>query len=101
MVNGVRYYSWSGVSTSFNLFDPSDTALSTLGSLFFFGEANDGLLAVCTTRLGTHLGDYRQNHLDEVNQAFGNTYGSQFPYYEKKPPELFREQAARLKSAGL
>ncbi|RIX74779.1 esterase/lipase family protein [Acidovorax cavernicola] len=101
VVNNVRYYSWSGVSTGFNLFDPSDTALSTLGGLFFFGEANDGLLAVCTTRLGTHLGDYRQNHLDEVNQAFGNTYGSQFPYYEKKVPELFREQAARLKSAGL
>jgi triacylglycerol lipase len=100
-VNGVRYYSWSGVSTGFNLFDLSDTPLSALGTLFYFGEANDGLLAACTTRLGTHLGDYRQNHLDEVNQVLGNTYGSQFPYYEKKPPELFKDQAARLKSAGL
>ena len=60
LVNGVRYYSWSGVSTSLSLFDPSDAALSALGTLFFFGEANDGLLAACTTRLGTHLGDYRQ-----------------------------------------
>ena len=101
VVGGVRYYSWSGVSTGFNLFDPSDAPLSALGTLAFSGEANDGLLATCTTRLGTHLGDYRQNHLDEVNQVLGNTYGSQFPYYEKKVPAIFKEQAARLKSAGL
>lgn len=101
VVNGVRDYSWSGVSTGFNLFDLSDAPLSALGTLAFFGEANDGLLATCTTRLGTHLGDYRQNHLDEVNQVLGNTYGSQFPYYEKKVPAIFKEQAARLKSAGL
>lgn len=101
VVNGVRYYSWSGVSTGFSLFDPSDAPLSALGTLAFFGEDNDGLLATCTTRLGTHLGDYRQNHLDEVNQVLGNTYGSQFPYYEKKVPDIFKDQAARLKSAGL
>lgn len=101
VVNGVRYYSWSGTSTSLNLLDPSDAALSALGTLVFFGEANDGLLATCTTRLGQHLGDYRQNHLDEVNQFLGNTYGSQFPYYEKKVPEIFKDQAVRLKSLGL
>jgi len=33
--------------------------------------------------------------------VLGNTYGSQFPYYEKKVPEIFKDQAARLKSAGL
>lgn len=101
VVNGIRYYSWSGVSTGFNAFDVSDVTLTSLGLLVFPGEANDGLLATCTTRLGTHLGDYRQNHLDEINQFFGNTYGSQFPYYEKKVPEIFKDQAVRLKKAGL
>ena len=36
-----------------------------------FGEANDGLVSACSSRLGKHLGDYRQNHLDEVNQMVG------------------------------
>lgn len=101
VVNGVRYASWTGVSTGLSVFDPSDGLLSALGALAFSGEANDGLLASCTTRLGEHLGDYRQNHLDEINQVLGNTYGSQFPYYEKKVPDIYKAQAVRLHSLGL
>lgn len=100
-VNGVRYYSWSGIQPLTNVFDASDAAMGALGLLAFPGETNDGLLAVCTTRLGTHLGDYRQNHLDEVNQLFGLTYAGLWTLFEKKPVQLFQEQAARLKSAGL
>lgn len=101
VVDGVRYYSWAGASTGFNLFDLSDFPLQALGTFAFFGEANDGLVATCTTRLGTHLGDYRQNHLDAINQVLGNTYGSVFPYREKKVPAIYTEHAERLKSAGL
>jgi len=100
-VNGVRYYSWSGTMPLTNVFDASDAALGGLSLVAFPGETNDGLLAVCTTRLGTHLGDYRQNHLDEVNQLFGLTYAGLWTLFEKKPIQLFQEQAARLKSAGL
>lgn len=100
-VNGVRYYSWAGASAGFNLLDLSDAPLQTVGNLVFLGEANDGMLATCTTRLGTHLGDYRQNHLDAINQVLGNTYGSRLPFHEKKVPQLFKEHAMRLKSAGL
>ncbi|SFQ20276.1 triacylglycerol lipase [Variovorax sp. 770b2] len=99
--NGVRYYSWSGVQPLTNAFDASDVAMGGLSLIAFGSETNDGLLAVCSTRLGTHLGDYRQNHLDEVNQLFGLTYIGLWTLFEKKPVQLYQEQAARLKSAGL
>jgi triacylglycerol lipase len=100
-VDGVRYYSWAGASAGVNLFDLSDLPLQLLGTFAFFGEANDGLVATCTTRLGTHLGDYRQNHLDAINHVLGNTYASLYPYHEKTVPAIFTDHAARLKSAGL
>lgn len=101
VVNGVRYYSWSGASTGYNLFDLSDFPLAAIGTLLYAGQPNDGMLATCTTRLGTHLGDYRQNHLDAINQVMGNTYASLFPFYEKKVPEIFKAHAVLLKNAGL
>ncbi|HCE28673.1 MAG TPA: lipase, partial [Comamonadaceae bacterium] len=69
LVNGVRYYSWTGTKPMTNVLDVSDGLLGVLGLVF--GEANDGLVSACSTRLGKHLGDYRQNHLDEVNQVLG------------------------------
>jgi triacylglycerol lipase len=57
LVNGVRYYSWTGTKTLTNLLDVSD-ALAVLGLVF--GEANDGLVSACSSRLGKHLGDYRK-----------------------------------------
>ena len=94
LVNGVRYYSWTGNKTVTNLLDPSDAMLGALGLVF--GEANDGLVSVCSSRLGKHLGDYRQNHLDEVNQMVGLR-----DWFSPDPVTLYRQHANRLKQAGL
>lgn len=94
LVNGVRYFSWTGNRPATNLLDPSDLALALISPVH--GEANDGLMGVCRTRLGKHLGDYPQNHLDEVNQFFGLV-----DIFSKNPVTLYREQANRLKGLGL
>ncbi|MGP1630434.1 MAG: lipase family alpha/beta hydrolase, partial [Giesbergeria sp.] len=69
LVSGVRYYSWTGTRNLTNVLDPSDAAFIATGLVF--GDANDGLVSACSARLGKNLGDYRQNHLDEVNQMVG------------------------------
>ncbi|MBX3586052.1 MAG: triacylglycerol lipase [Ramlibacter sp.] len=94
LVNGVRYYSWTGTQPVTNLLDVSDGALGVLSLVF--GEANDGLVAACSSRLGKHLGDYRQNHLDEVNQVVGLR-----DWFSVDPVTLYRQHANRLKQAGL
>ncbi|MCB1978592.1 MAG: triacylglycerol lipase [Burkholderiaceae bacterium] len=93
-VAGVRYYSWTGKNTLTNVLDPSDAALVATGLVF--GEANDGLVSACSARLGRHLGDYRQNHLDEVNQMVGLR-----DWFSPDPVALYRQHANRLKNAGL
>lgn len=93
-VNGVRYYSWTGTQPVTNLLDVSDGPLGILSLVF--GEANDGLVSACSSRLGTHLGDYRQNHLDEVNQVVGLR-----DWFSADPVTLYRQHASRLKQAGL
>ncbi|WP_255440439.1 esterase/lipase family protein [Caenimonas sedimenti] len=94
MVNGVRYYSWTGTQPVTNLLDVSDGPLGIMSLVF--GEANDGLVSACSSRLGTHLGDYRQNHLDEVNQVVGLR-----DWFSVDPVTLYRQHANRLKQAGL
>ena len=94
LVNGVRYYSWTGTKTLTNVLDVSDAPLGVLGLVF--GEANDGLVSACSTRLGKHLGDYRQNHLDEVNQVLGLR-----DWFSTDPVTLYRQHANRLKNLGL
>ena len=72
-VNGVRYYSWSGTSPVTNIIDPSDLLLGAT-ALTFNGEANDGLVGRCSSRMGKVIRDnYRMNHLDEGNQTLGLT----------------------------
>lgn len=94
-VNGVRYYSWSGTSPLTNLLDPSDVLMGA-SSLTFSGP-NDGLVGRCSSRLGMVIRDnYRMNHLDEVNQTFGLT-----SLFETDPVSVYRQQANRLKNAGL
>ena len=93
-VGGVRYYSWAGVQPVTNLLDISDGSLGILSLVF--GEANDGLVAACSSRLGKHLGDYRQNHLDEVNQVLGLR-----DWFAADPVTLYRQHANRLKLQGL
>ncbi|MBV7540290.1 triacylglycerol lipase [Acidovorax sp. sic0104] len=94
LVNGVRYYSWTGTQPLTNVLDASDGLLSVLS--LTFGEANDGLVSACSSRLGKHLGDYRQNHLDEVNQLVGLR-----DWFSTDPVTLYRQHANRLKAQGL
>ena len=94
LVNGVRYYSWTGTQPLTNLLDVSDGALGIMS--LAFGQANDGLVSACSSRLGKHLGDYRQNHLDEVNQVVGLR-----DWFSADPVTLYRQHANRLKQANL
>lgn len=94
--NGVQYFSWSGTRPLTNVLDPSD-ALLGLTSLVFLGEANDGLVGRCSSQLGQVIrDDYRMNHLDEVNQLLGLHH-----LWATDPTTIYRQQANRLKNAGL
>jgi triacylglycerol lipase len=93
---GVAYYSWSGAKPYTNVLDILDPALA-LTSLAFSGAKNDGLVASCSTHLGKVIrDDYAMNHMDEVNQTIGLTN-----LFETNPVTIFRQQANRLKNAGL
>ncbi len=93
---GVAYYSWSGGKSYTNVFDIVDPALA-LTSLAFAGAKNDGLVGSCSSHLGMVIrDDYAMNHLDEVNQTIGLVN-----LFETNPVTLFRQQANRLKNAGL
>ena len=94
LVNGVRYFSWTGTQPVTNLLDVSDGSLGALSLVF--GEANDGLVSACSSRLGRHLGDYGQNHLDEVNQVLGLRN-----WFATDPVTLYRQHARRLQQLGL
>lgn len=95
-VNGVAYYSWGGGKTYTNMFDIADPLLALTG-LVFGGASNDGMVASCSQRLGKVIRvDYGMNHLDEVNQTVGLVN-----LFETSPVTLFRQQANRLKNAGL
>ena len=95
-VNGVRYYSWGGTSPLTNMLDVSDL-ITGAASLTFNGEANDGLVGRCSSHMGMVIRDnYRMNHLDEVNQFLGLT-----SLFESDPGTVYRQQANRLKNAGL
>ncbi|MBD8527714.1 esterase/lipase family protein [Pseudomarimonas arenosa] len=96
VVNGVRYYSWSGTSVLTHLLDPSDALLGA-SSLFYGFEANDGLVGRCSSHWGVVLRDnYGWNHLDEVNQMFGFT-----SWFASSPKSVLRAHANRMKNAGL
>ncbi|MCD2513285.1 esterase/lipase family protein [Comamonas endophytica] len=94
LVDGVRYYSWTGTRLLTNPLDPSDLPLSLLGLVF--DEPNDGLVTACSARLGTHLGDYPHNHLDQINQMLGLR-----GWFSVDPVALYRQHANRLKLLGL
>lgn len=94
-VNGVRYYSWSGVGHLTNALDIIDPALALTGVVI--PEGNDGLVGRCSSHLGQVIRDnYFMNHLDEVNQLFGLV-----SLFETNPVTPYRTQANRLKTAGL
>lgn len=96
VVNGIRYYSMGGTSPATHLLDATDPAM-VVGSLFFLGEANDGLVGRCSSHLGDVIrDDFAWNHLDEVNQVFGLR-----GWFASDPPAVYRSHANRLKNAGL
>jgi triacylglycerol lipase len=96
LVNGVRYYSWSGAQPYTNALDPIDPALA-LTALVYGSAKNDGLVSSCSSHLGVVIrDDYGMNHLDEVNQMAGIVN-----WFEVDPKSLYRLQANRLKNAGL
>ena len=95
LVKGVRYYSWGGSSAITNVLDPLDAGIGILS--LAHGEANDGLVAACSQKLGQVIRvDYKMNHLDEVNGFFGIVH-----LFETSPVTLYRQHANRLQLAGL
>ncbi len=93
--NGIRNYSWGGTSPFTNVLDPLD---------YFFGitglvskEANDGLVGKCSGHFGQVIRDnFPWNHADAINQTFGIR-----GLFTPAPTDTYREQANRLKNAGL
>jgi triacylglycerol lipase len=95
VVDGIHYYSWSGVGTMTNPVDLLDSAW-VLASLLV-GERNDGLIAPCDSHLGRVIrDDYLQNHIDETNMMFGLVMP-----IGPRPQALFRAHANRLLNEGL
>lgn len=95
VANGIRYYSWSGTGHLTSVLDPSDWSMAATGLLI--SGPNDGLVPQCSSHLGTVIRDnYNMNHLDTVNQVLGLV-----SIFETNPKAVFRQQANRLKLAGL
>lgn len=96
LVNGVKYYSFSGQGQITNIADATDPILMAT-SQPYGSEPNDGLVSVCSSRLGYVIrDDYRMNHLDSVNQLLGLVaFGS------VNPTTVYRSQVNRLKNANL
>jgi len=103
LVNGVRYYSWSGIlqesilDEGLNALDPMH-AFCRAFSHYFTTEPdqNDGMVGRFSSHLGTVIGsDYPLDHLDSINQP-ANQIRAGFD-----PLELFVQHAERLRNAGL
>jgi len=97
-VDGVRYYSWSGIYNPIvdsNIFDLADGALAI--AYLTHDDENDGLVERCSSHLGQVIrDDYTLNHLDEVNQILGiRDWGG------SNPVTPYVQHAQRLRSAGL
>lgn len=92
--NPIRLYSWAGKSVLTNVLDILDPFLVTT-SLAFGGEQSDGLVSVCSQKLGYYIGAYDANHVDAINHVLG------VRSLWHDPVSLYRQQANRLKNAGL
>lgn len=96
VVNGIPYYSFSGVGAVYNPFDPSDYVMG-LTSIAFKDDPNDGLVSACSSRVGYVIrDDYKMNHLDTVNQILGMV-----AWGRADPVGVYRNQVNRLKNEGL
>lgn len=103
LVNGVRYYSWSGTlqpgfsDSGRNRIDGTNVACRIFARTFTKERGQcDGMVGRFSSHLGTVIGDnYPLDHFDIVNQTFGLVGKG------VDPVGLFVEHAARLKAAGL
>lgn len=103
LVNGVRYYSWSGTlqpgfsDRGFNRIDGTNVTCRIFARTFTKERGQcDGMVGKFSSHLGTVIGDdYPLDHFDIVNQTFGLVGKG------VDPVKLFVEHAARLKAAGL
>ena len=94
-VQGVRYFSWSGVGTFHHALNFPDYLMSLTG-LAFRQEAGDGLVGRCASHLGLVLrDDYPFNHFQIVNQLPG------LHSAEVDPITPYVEHAQRLRQMGL
>lgn len=95
VVNGVRYFSWSGTGKLTNILDIADPAFVITNLVYT--DINDGMVGRCSSHLGDVIRDnYSQNHLDEVNQAFGLVH-----IFSSNPKSIYRAHANRLRNLGL
>lgn len=103
VVNGVRYYSWSGTlqpgktNRGRNLFDGTHRSCR-LFARTFVREAGqcDGMVGRYSSHLGTVIGDdYPLDHFDIINQSLGLVGKG------AEPVRLFVEHAQRLKAADV
>ncbi|WP_274643534.1 esterase/lipase family protein [Pseudomonas serbica] len=102
-VNGIRYYSWSGIlqgkrqNDELDAVDPSQGLLRAL-SRYFTTEPlqNDGVVGRYSSHLGTVIrSDYPLDHLGTLGPASGQNAR------RLDPVDLYLQHAARLKKAGL
>ncbi|TBO31500.1 triacylglycerol lipase [Aquabacterium lacunae] len=95
VVQGIRYYSWTGIGQFYNPLNPFDYAM-TLTGLAFKGKPNDGLVGQCSAHLGRVLrNNYPMNHFHTVNQLAG------LVGWGAAPVATYRTHANRLKLLGL
>jgi triacylglycerol lipase len=92
--NTIKLYSWAGNSVFTNVLDVTDAFLG-ITALPFQGEKNDGLVSVCSQKLGYFIGETSANHIDEVNHLLG------VRSLWHDPVTMYRQHANRLKNAGL
>ncbi|MEE4097960.1 triacylglycerol lipase [Pseudomonas viridiflava] len=103
LVDGVRYYSWSGIlkpgvtNRGRNLIDGTNVTCRIFARTFRKERGqSDGMVGRFSSHLGTVIGDdFPLDHFDIVNQTFGLVGKG------VDPVRLFMEHAARLKAAGL
>jgi triacylglycerol lipase len=95
-INGynIKMFSWSGNRVLTNVFDLTDGFLGVT-ALAFGWEQNDGLVSVCSSKLGKVISTrYKTNHVDAINHLFGVRGWT-------NPVSLYRAQANRLKNKNL
>lgn len=95
-INGrnIKMFSWSGNRPLTNIFDITDGFLGAT-SLAFGSERNDGLVSVCSARLGRVISTtFQMNHVDAINHLFGVRGFT-------NPVTLYRTHANRLRNKNL